>query len=168
MNRWRFLLVATLSCICAQLAMAAGPSTRRADEAVAVPVGLISAALGKGTMDDEVYTIVKPRKDLLVSQIDMGDVPAAAGLASVFHFFPCPCGKTNLIGQFCVADYELNVVVDELRKADIQIASVAPMLLGEKPRVFIIRFFARAEAAGLVEGLRNALRWTSDKPKPRK
>ncbi len=81
---------------------------------------VVQDTLGEGAFDkkDEVYTITRPRGDLLVTQLDMGDIPAGAGLASTLHFFPCPCGKTNVVGQLCVVDYEISSVVDELRGQD--------------------------------------------------
>jgi hypothetical protein len=122
---------------------------------------VVQDALGAGTYDkkDEVYTITRPRSDLLVTQLDMGDIPAGAGLASTICFFPCPCGKTNVVGQLCVVDYEISSVVDELRAGKIDVVSISPMLLGEKPRMFMIRLQGRSDAQTLASAIQKALEW---------
>src|SRR5262249_13864172 len=74
------------------------------------------------------YTVTTPAEDADCT-IEGKGLPIQAGSASVVHFYRCPCGKTVLVGQFCVADYELNDVVDELRKAHIEVASISAMLL---------------------------------------
>jgi hypothetical protein len=88
-------------------------------------------------------------------------VPAAAGIESEFRFYRCPCGRINVMGQFAVADYEANDVIDALREGRIEVASVGPLLLHEKPRLMLIRFFAENNSGGaLARTLREALAWT--------
>src|SRR5688572_11109173 len=99
----------------------------------------------EGEFENGVYRVVIPRDDLYVS-IEGMDVPTAAGVESDFRFYHCPCGKTNIVGQFCLADYETNDVVDELREGQIEVTSVGAMLLHEKPRLVIVRFQAEGEA----------------------
>lgn len=113
----------------------------------------------------EVYVITVPRDDWTILVEGM-EVPAAAGLESVFQFYFCSCGKTNVIGQFCVQDYEVNDVIDALRAARIEIASVGPMLLHTRQAPIIIRFFAEGTAEPLAKGIREALRWTGKERMP--
>jgi hypothetical protein len=120
------------------------------------------AQLGRGALSGEVYTISIPRSDLEIGHIDLGPLPVDAGLASQFHFFICPCGKASVVGQFCVADYEVNDVIDELRSASIKIASVSPMFIGDKPRVMSVRFQAEGSLHELAGGLKKALAWTGE------
>ncbi|HEX4793837.1 MAG TPA: DUF1259 domain-containing protein [Humisphaera sp.] len=112
----------------------------------------------EGVIRDNVYTISIPRDDLDVN-IEGMDVPTAAGLESVFWFYRCPCGKLNLVGQFLVADYEANDVIDALRAGRIKVASVSPYLLYEKPRLLLIRFQDEGDPVAMAETLREALRW---------
>lgn len=120
----------------------------------------IAAALGKpGVARDGVYTVVFPRDDLFVS-IDGMDVPTAAGIESVFRFYRCSCGRTVVIGQFVVADYEANDVAYALEKEDFNVSSMAPLLLYEKPRLLAIRFQAEGDPRRLAEALRDALNRT--------
>ena len=122
----------------------------------------IAAALGKqGELKDEVYTVTFPRTDLDVS-IEGMEVPAAAGVASEFRFYRCPCGKAVLIGQFVVADYEANDVVDSLLKGRLAVASVGPLLLYERPRLMLIRFQGEGKGEKMAKVVREALTWTGE------
>jgi hypothetical protein len=109
-----------------------------------------------------ILSIQIPRKDVQVGHIDLGEIPPDAGLSSSIYFFPCPCGKMNAIGQLCVVDYELNDVIDELRAARIKIASIAPMFLGSRPQMLLIRFQAEGDSAKLAQSLKKALSWMSE------
>ena len=121
----------------------------------------IRTALGRpGDMRDGVLSFMFPRDDLDVT-IQGNDTPVAAGIASEFRFYRCPCGMINVIGQFVVADYEANDVVDALREGRVEIASVGPLLLHERPRLMLIRFQGENHHGGkLARTLRAALSWT--------
>ena len=120
----------------------------------------ISATLGReGTAADHVYTVTFPRNDLFVS-IEGMDVPAAAGISSVFHFYRCSCGKTVVLGQFVLADYEANDVVWALEKQDFVVSSVGPFLSYEKPRLMAVRFQAEGQPERLSGALRDVLNRT--------
>lgn len=122
----------------------------------------IAATVGTaGTLKDGVYTVALPRTDLTVT-LHGNDVPAGAGLESRFHFYRCACGRMNVVGQFVVADYEANGVLDALRRpsgdAEVEIASVGPLLLYEKPRMTEVRFQGEAGKAGdLARTIKTAL-----------
>jgi hypothetical protein len=114
-----------------------------------------------GQTNGKVHTITLPREDLDVYSPDMGDVPAEAGLASTFRFWRCTCGKYYMLGEFVVADYESNDVIDSLRAGGhMSIASVAPILLQEKPRLLSIRFQGEGDIETLTKVLKDAVRWT--------
>lgn len=121
----------------------------------------IRAALGReGAFRNNVLSFVFARDDLEVT-IQGNDTPAAAGIASDFRFYRCPCGLLNVIGQFVVADYEANDVIDALREGHLEVASVGPMLLHERPRLLLIRFQGENKHGGaLARTLRTALSWT--------
>ncbi len=93
----------------------------------------------QGEVNDGVYRLVTPRTDLFVTMEGM-DVPTGAFLESDFRFWRCPCGKLLVNGQFALADYEANDVVDELQKGGLHVVSIAPLLLHEHPRLLMIRF----------------------------
>lgn len=125
----------------------------------------LTEALGAkpGATKGKVHTITLPRTDLDLRTLEFGDVPVEAGLESTFHVWRCHCGKYFVIGQFCVIDYESNDVIDALRaNATMQVASVAPMLLQEKPRVLLIRFQGEGEIEKVVKNLKEAVQWIGE------
>lgn len=116
----------------------------------------------EGEMGPQVYTVTIERDDLEVQNTN-GFIPPAAGLSHQFHFFRCPCGKMNVVGQFCVAEYEANDVMDALRATTgFKIVSVAPMLLEETPRIVALRFQGEGGASELAKTLKSALEWTGE------
>ena len=121
----------------------------------------IRAALGKpGDLDDGVLTLVFPRDDLQVT-VQGNDVPVGAGLWSEFRFWRCPCGLINVAGQFVLADYEANDVIDALREGHVEIVSVGPFLIHERPRLTLVRFLGESKSGGaLAKTLRETLTWT--------
>src|SRR5260221_13183887 len=95
---------------------------------VLVPSGPIHATLLE---KEQVYTVTVPQDDLDV-KIDGMPVPTAAGIASTFHFYYCSCGKMSVLGEFIIADYEANDVIDALRPgATIRVTAVGPIAIGE-------------------------------------
>jgi hypothetical protein len=121
----------------------------------------IRAALEKpGDFRNGVLAFTFPRDDLEVT-IQGNDTPVGAGIASDFRFYRCPCGMINVVGQFVVADYEANDVLDALREGHVEIASVGPFLLHERPRLLLVRFQGENKHGGkLAKTLRTALSWT--------
>lgn len=122
----------------------------------------------RGTVVGDVYHVTVPRDDLFVS-IEGMEVPTRAGLSSDFWFYRCSCGHISLVGQFTVADYESNDVIDALRAGQMKIAALAPMLQYEKPHLLLIRFQGEGDAGAMARTLREALRWTGkERMAPRK
>jgi hypothetical protein len=113
-----------------------------------------------GHLKDNVYTVTLTRKDLEVHNDD-GDIPAAV-LKSEFQFYRCDCGKMNVVGQFCLAEYEVNDVIDALRGGMMKIVSVAPMFQGEHPKIMLVRFQGSGGSAALAKTLTAALEWTGE------
>jgi hypothetical protein len=151
---------------------ALAPSTRPAepgsDAAKAkVAFATVAAALGLPGVyrGADVYVVTVPRDDLTVL-IDGMAVPPAAGLESTFWFYYCPCGKTSVVGQFCVLDHESNDVIDALRAARIEIASVGPMVLHARQAPLAIRFHAEGQPEPLAKAIREALRSTGKERSP--
>lgn len=123
----------------------------------------VAEKLGHGTFKNGVYTVVLPRKDQVVNHVDLGDIPLEAGLESRLHFFACECGKTLLVGELCLVDYELNDVLDELRPGNIKITGIAPMFIGSKPNMLAVRIQAEGADEILIPALRKAFYWMGEK-----
>jgi hypothetical protein len=115
----------------------------------------------KGELKDGVYRLVTPRTDLFVTMDGM-DVPAGAFLESDFRFWRCPCGKLLVNGQFVLADYEVNDVVDELQEGRLEVVAIAPLLLHEHPRLLMVRFQGEGRTRAFAAALRSALSYTGD------
>jgi hypothetical protein len=120
-----------------------------------------SGLAGLRSFERGILTVRLPRTDLWV-QADMGEIPTAAGLESSFYFYRCSCGKDKVVGQFALADYEVNDVIDALRAGQIQIVSVSPMFLGDKPRMMALRFQGEGDIAVLAKTLKSALDWVGE------
>jgi hypothetical protein len=148
------------------LLLVALPPSRAADAPATTQVSgegfePIAKELGiSGDLKDGVYTVSLARKDLDVHNED-GDVPPGV-LKSEFQFYRCDCGKMNVVGQFCVAEYESNDVIDALRGGMMKVASVSPMLQGESPRVMIVRFQGAGGSQQLAKTIKGALDWTGE------
>jgi hypothetical protein len=112
-----------------------------------------------GVATHDTYTISVPRDDLLV-MLDGNPVPVEAGLESRVHFYHGCCGKLAVVGQLAAMEYELNDVVDALRAARIEVASVGPMLLHTRQAPMVVRFQGEGDAAELAKAVRAALKWT--------
>lgn len=126
----------------------------------------IAQILGKsGESRDGVYTLSFPREDLSV-RIDGMDVPTAAGIASTFRFYQCSCGKTVVLGEFVLTDYECNDVAYALQKENILISSMGPFLIYEKPRLMAVRFQAEGTPEGLARTIKSALDWVGSNRTP--
>jgi hypothetical protein len=149
------------------------PTTRPAEAVPATapaesPWPKLAELLGlKGTEKKGVYTVTIPRTDLYVTTPDAGEIPVGAGLESTFHFFMCPCGKTNVIGTFLLADYESSDVIDELRAAQIHVVSVAPALYNETPRLLTVRFQGEGQAEPIASAIKAAVGRTGEARNPK-
>jgi hypothetical protein len=151
-------MVLVLLLVCRASAQADSPTTQPV-----VDVATITAALGiRGQTNDGVYCVEVPRADLHLT-IDGAAVPTAAGIASHFYFYTCPCGKTRVIGEFVLCDYETSDVVDALHEGFLlDIDAISPMLTGEKPSLRILRFHGEGGADEVARHIKNALDRTGD------
>jgi hypothetical protein len=161
-------LVALLVVGCASPSAEDSPATRPIASSPdnKVDYSPVAKTLGHpGVLHDNVYTVTIPRDDLLVS-IEGMDIPSAAGIASIFNFYRCTCGKSIVIGQFLCTDYEANDVLLSLQQNDILVSSVSPYLIYEKPRLLCIRFQSEGEAQKQATALKSALSWTARHTEP--
>jgi hypothetical protein len=131
----------------------------------------LADALGaKGqTINNKVFALWLPREDLDLRTLDFGEIPVEAGLSTSVKLWRCPCGKYYLVGEYVVTDFESNDVLDSLRQGNFQIASVAPILVRERPRILSIRFQGEGDVDHIVKTLKEAQRWVGEnrsKPKP--
>ena len=117
-----------------------------------------------GVKHDGVLTFHIPRKDLEGRLFnELGDIPIAAGIEARFDFFKCHWLEVDVVDHIVVEQAEHNHVIHALRKTYyIKVVSIAPMMLGEKPRLQIIRFQGDGQAETLASYLKNALNQIGD------
>lgn len=141
---------------------AAPAEAEQPDKPAPIDGKAIAAILGvTGELKNAVYHVTVPRDDLNVNVEGMF-IPTEAGLSSVFHFWVCPCGKTVMCGQFCVADYEANDVVDALRAAHVRVTSVSNLFIGESPKLMAVRFYEEGDATEMAKAIKAALKNTGE------
>lgn len=157
LDKFAASIFGSLLLILLPVATAAPPTTLPVDQAALERQYRQETAIlgGQRTFADGVLTVKLPRTDLWV-QADMGEIPTAAGVESDFYFFRCTCGKDRVVGQFALADYEVNDAIDALRAGEFQIVSLAPMFTSDRPRVMLLRFEAEGKIGGLVRTLKSA------------
>jgi hypothetical protein len=116
-----------------------------------------TAAVGQGTLHDDVYTVTIPRSDLFL-QNKMGmEIPIAAGVESRVDFYRCSCGRPLVVGAIAAADYESDQVIDALRGGGLSIVSMAPMFLDTDPQVLTIRFQGEGDVEVMAQAIKAAL-----------
>ena len=128
------------------------------------PIDLDTAQLDqiigfKGQPNGGVYQFAVPRR-LPASENGM-TVVAAMGGANAIGFQPTGGGKAAITGDFLVTGDEVNPLIRELRKNDIEVTAVHSHMLTEQPRMFFIHFWANDDAVKLAKGLRAALEVTA-------
>lgn len=60
-------------------------------------------------------------------------------------------------GDFAVLESELRIVIESLRKANINIVAIHHHMINEKPRMLFIHYWGRGTAADLAKAIKNAL-----------
>ena len=161
-------IILTLVCLICLFAPAAEDDKARLDPA---DMKKLAEALGaKGqTINNKVFALSLPREDLDLRTLDFGEIPVEAGLSTSVKLWRCPCGKYYFVGEYVVTDFESNDVLDSLRQGNFQIASVAPILVRERPRIVSIRFQGEGDVDHIAKTLKEAQRWVGEnrsKPKP--
>ena len=111
---------------------------------------------------EKVLTLRFVRDDVFLV-IEGNEVPASAGIEHTFHFYRCPCGTILTHGSFVLRDYEVNDVMDTLREnPKIKIVGMGAFLLGENPRLTLLRFQGEGHDDELAKSLNAAFRWIGE------
>ena len=113
----------------------------------------------KGQPNGGVYQFAVPRQQT-ATEHGMPIVAAMAG-ANAIGFQPTGGGKAAVTGDFLVTGDEVNPLIRELRKNDIEVTAIDSHMLTEQPRMFFIHFWANDDATKLAKGLRAALETTA-------
>ncbi len=119
----------------------------------------------KGTPNGGVYQFGVPRRDPIME--DGMKVSGALGGANAVNFQPTGNGKAAITGDFLVTGDEVNPLIRELRRGDIEVTAIHSHMLDEQPRLFFIHFWANDDAMKLASGIRAALDKTAVAPTER-
>lgn len=121
--------------------------------------GTIKDTLGRaGKLDGGVYKVTFPRTDLHV-RIGKTSVEPAAALTS-WMAFRQEGGGAVVDGDLAVLESEVTPAVSTLSLNGFEVSAVHNHLLGERPRMMYVHFFARGDLGKLVNGLKNTLAQT--------
>jgi len=69
--------------------------------------------------------------------------------------------KTAVIGEFALLQEEVNPVIDELRKGNIDISALHNHMLFEEPRIMYLHFQATGNMTQQAETIKKAIAKTS-------
>lgn len=119
------------------------------------PVGKILGKQGD-LLADGVYKVTFPRNDLRITMHGVG-LPVGMGLASWAAFLRLPDGQAMVMGDTVMLASEVNPVIDELRRAGIEIVALHNHMLGEQPQVLFMHYQGVGKPEALARTIRRAL-----------
>jgi uncharacterized protein DUF1259 len=132
---------------------APGPATELHSD---LDVKKLDSVLGaSGEFKDGVYKVTVPRPQVQLK--DMGvDVNSAMGFNS-WAAFQGTMDRAAAAGDFVMLTDEVNPIVRELRRANLEVVAIHNHMLHEEPRVFFLHFWGVGRAEDLAHGVRSAL-----------
>ena len=120
----------------------------------------VEDALGRpGKLDAGVYKVTFPRTDLHV-RIGNTSVEPAAGLTSWMAFRQDSGGAAVVDGDLALLEAEVTPVVSTLTLNGFEVSAIHNHLMGERPRIMFVHFFARGQPGKLATALKNTLAQT--------
>ena len=121
-----------------------------------LPLAALDKIIGaKGKSAGGTYQFGVPR----VGEVTDGGmvIPPSAGVATAINFQPTGNGRAAVTGDFVLIASEVNPVIRELRKGNIEVTALHSHMLTESPRLFFMHFWAEDDALSLARTLRAAL-----------
>ena len=79
------------------------------------------------------------------------------GSGEAINFEPTGGGKAAITGDFVLTAKEVNPVLRALRANGIEVTAIHNRMLDDQPRLFLMHFWANADAEKLAKGIRAAL-----------
>lgn len=140
----------------AQSSTPAGAPAATSPPAANVDTAGIARALHvSGRLNGVVYQVSVPRSERITF---MGEeIPPSMGVATAINFQPTGDGKAAITGDFVLRDAEVAPVMRALRSNGIAITALHSHMVGERPRLYFMHFWANDDAVRLAQGLRAAL-----------
>lgn len=134
--------------------------------AVPAPLDMDTAAIDRimgrsGKANGGVYQFTIPRAEKIV---DNGmDVPASMGTGIAINLQPVGGGRAATTGDFVLVASEVNPVMRSLRLNNIEVTALHTHMVGERPTLYFMHFWAVGNASQLATALRRAVDLTNVK-----
>jgi len=96
-----------------------------------------------------------PRKDAIT--MDGETMPSTFGIATAVGFQAINKNEAVITGDFVMKAEEVNAVITELAKNNIEVAALHNHMLFEEPRLFYMHFWAKGNPEELAKGFKAAL-----------
>ncbi len=145
--------------------VAAGQAAGQAKSEKPAGWSIVERTLGRaGKQDSGVYKVTFPRTDLSV-RIGKTLVEPAAGLTS-WMAFRNEGSAVVVDGDLALLEDEVTPVVSTLASHGFEVSAVHNHLLGERPRIMFVHFFARGDADKLATALKDTLSQTKTPREP--
>ena len=100
-----------------------------------------------------------PRKGAIT--MNGNTMPSTFGIATAIGFQAINKNEAVITGDFVMKAEEVNAVITELAKNNIEVAALHNHMLFEKPRLFYMHFWAKGNPEELAKGFKAALDQTS-------
>lgn len=123
-----------------------------------------------GSANGTVYHFGIPRAETIETELDgasgadrderserMTSIPPSMGTAIGINFEPTGSGKAAITGDFPLTAREVNPVLRALVDNGIEVTALHTHMLGERPHLFFMHFWANGDAETLARGLKAAL-----------
>lgn len=140
-------------------ASAAAPAAQNIDLDEKQLVGIIGRT---GKQNGGIFQFSIPRAEHVT--VGGKSIPNSLGLGTTLNFEPTGGGKAAITGDFVLLSKEVNPVIHALIQNGIAVTALHGHMLGDKPRLFFMHFWAVDDAAKLARGLRAALDKTNSAP----
>ena len=129
--------------------LTAGPAAGAEPPAIDLDTAALDRALGaKGTNNGGILQYGIPRAETVTAHGDMV-IPNAMGLANAINFEPTGGGKAAITGDFVLTDTEVAPVMKALREHEIEVTALHNHMVGERPRLYFMHFWAHDDALKL-------------------
>lgn len=103
------------------------------------------------------------RSDIQASH--MGEKLSPDAMEIVFHmaFTSIDSKETIVMGEMALLENEINPVIDELRKGNIDISAIHNHMIFEEPRIFYLHFQGMGDLTKQAETIKNSISKTGHK-----
>lgn len=116
----------------------------------------IDRAMGRsGKVSGAVYQFSIPRLEQIVEE--GMNVPVSMGTGTAINFQPAGPGRAAVTGDFVLLASEVDPVMRALTSGGIEITALHTHMIGERPKLYFMHFWAVGDARHLADTFKSAL-----------